>query len=233
MARQSADSDAGTIFLVDGWASFRRSLRLFLEASGHRVAGEADTVDRAAEMKDLCATDVVVVEPRPQWSDLERDLTTLQLTAPAVGVVLLSSESLRPDVVFRAVQAGVSAYLTKREGPADLRRAIEAALWKEFVMIPRRLLARVTIRSDDEPASLGRVRAAKLLQLTRRELEILQLAADGHSNGQIAEIMWIAEQSVKFYLSNVYRKLDVRNRAEAVAAARSLELLGWEDGRAA
>jgi DNA-binding NarL/FixJ family response regulator len=229
MARQSADSDAGTIFLVDGWASFRRSLRLFLEASGHRVAGEANTVDRAVEMKDLRAADVVVVEPRLEWSDLERDLTTLQLAAPAVGVVLLSSESLRPDVVFRAVQAGVSAYLTKGEGPADIRRAIEAALWKEFVMIPRRLLAGITIH----PASLERVRAAKLLPLTRRELEILQLASEGHSNGQIAEIMWIAEQSVKFHLSNVYRKLNVRNRAEAVAAARSLELLGWEDGQAA
>jgi DNA-binding NarL/FixJ family response regulator len=184
-------------------------------------------------MKDLRAADVVVVEPRLEWSDLERDLTRLQLAAPAVGVVLLSSESLRPDVVFRAVQAGVSAYLTKRDGPADLRRAIEAALWKEFVMIPRRLLARITIHSDEEPASLDRVGDAKLLQLTRRELEILQLASQGHSNGQIAQIMWIAEQSVKFHLSNIYRKLDVRNRAEAVAAARSLELRGWEDGQAA
>lgn len=232
MARQPADSDARTIFLIDGWISFRRSLRLFLEASGYRVAGEADTVDRAAEMRDLHAADVIIVESRLTWSDLESDLTTLQLAAPAAVVVLLSSESLRTDVAFRAVQAGVSAYLTKRDGPAELRRAIEAALSKEFVVIPRRLLQGATIRND-EPASFERLEAARLLQLTRRDLEILQLATAGRSNGQIAEIMWIAEQSVKFHLSNIYRKLDVRNRADAVAAARRLGLLGWEDGQAA
>ena len=51
--------------------------------------------------------------------------------------------------------------------------------------------------------------------LTRRELEILQLVAEGHSNSQLARMLWVTEQTVKFHLSNIYRKLDVANRTEA------------------
>ena len=51
--------------------------------------------------------------------------------------------------------------------------------------------------------------------LTKRELEILQLVAEGHSNSQLARILWVTEQTVKFHLSNIYRKLDVANRTEA------------------
>jgi DNA-binding CsgD family transcriptional regulator len=52
-------------------------------------------------------------------------------------------------------------------------------------------------------------------ELTRRELEILRLVADGHSNGQLAQMLWVTEQTVKFHLSNIYRKLHVANRTEA------------------
>ena len=52
-------------------------------------------------------------------------------------------------------------------------------------------------------------------ELTRRELEILQLVAEGHSNSQLAQMLWVTEQTVKFHLSNIYRKLDVANRTEA------------------
>jgi DNA-binding CsgD family transcriptional regulator len=52
-------------------------------------------------------------------------------------------------------------------------------------------------------------------ELTRRELEILQLVAEGHSNSQLAKMLWVTEQTVKFHLSNIYRKLDVANRTEA------------------
>jgi DNA-binding CsgD family transcriptional regulator len=59
------------------------------------------------------------------------------------------------------------------------------------------------------------VAAEDLPDLTRRELEILQLVAEGHSNTQLAKMLWVTEQTVKFHLSNVYRKLDVANRTEA------------------
>ena len=61
--------------------------------------------------------------------------------------------------------------------------------------------------------------------LTRRELEILQLVAEGHSNAQLAKMLWVTEQTVKFHLSNIYRKLDVANRTEASRWAQVRGLL--------
>ena len=61
--------------------------------------------------------------------------------------------------------------------------------------------------------------------LTRRELEILRLVAEGHSNAQLAKMLWVTEQTVKFHLSNIYRKLDVSNRTEASRWAQVRGLL--------
>ena len=61
--------------------------------------------------------------------------------------------------------------------------------------------------------------------LTRRELEILQLVAEGHSNAQVGRLLWVTEQTVKFHLSNIYRKLDVSNRTEASRWAQVRNLL--------
>jgi DNA-binding CsgD family transcriptional regulator len=63
------------------------------------------------------------------------------------------------------------------------------------------------------------------LGLTRRELEILRLVAEGHSNAQLARMLWVTEQTVKFHLSNIYRKLDVANRTEASRWAQRRGLL--------
>jgi DNA-binding NarL/FixJ family response regulator len=66
--------------------------------------------------------------------------------------------------------------------------------------------------------------------LTKRELEILRLVASGSSNSQMAKLLWVTEQTVKFHLSNIYRKLDVPNRTAASARANSLGLLERQDG---
>ena len=68
-------------------------------------------------------------------------------------------------------------------------------------------------------------RASDHAELTRREREILQLVAEGHSNSQLARMLWVTEQTVKFHLSNVYRKLDVTNRTEAARWAQLHGLL--------
>ena len=64
--------------------------------------------------------------------------------------------------------------------------------------------------------------------LTRRELEILRLVAEGHSNAALAKMLWVTEQTVKFHLSNIYRKLDVSNRTEASRWAQLNDLLPAE-----
>ena len=66
------------------------------------------------------------------------------------------------------------------------------------------------------------------MRLTRRELELLKLVAEGHSNAQVARMLWVTEQTVKFHLSNVYRKLGVANRTEASRWAQTRGLLSAE-----
>ena len=69
-------------------------------------------------------------------------------------------------------------------------------------------MSRLTRATPAEPSSAAH-------QLTPRELEILRLVAEGHSNSQLAQLLWVTEQTVKFHLSNIYRKLNVANRTEA------------------
>ena len=106
-----------------------------------------------------------------------------------------------------ALAAGAVAYVIKTAHPDDLRSAIRQA-FAHSVYLPGSRTAAAAAQSTHVPTE-------DLPDLTRRELEILQLVAEGHSNTQLAKMLWVTEQTVKFHLSNVYRKLDVANRTEA------------------
>ena len=105
-----------------------------------------------------------------------------------------------------ALAAGAVAYVIKTAHPDDLRSAIRQA-FAHSVYLPGSRTAAVQTAAHAPTQDLP--------DLTRRELEILQLVAEGHSNTQLAKMLWVTEQTVKFHLSNVYRKLDVANRTEA------------------
>ena len=105
-----------------------------------------------------------------------------------------------------ALAAGAVAYVIKTAHPDDLRSAIRQAFAHSVYLPGSRTAA--AVQSTHVPTE-------DLPDLTRRELEILQLVAEGHSNTQLAKMLWVTEQTVKFHLSNVYRKLDVANRTEA------------------
>jgi DNA-binding NarL/FixJ family response regulator len=92
--------------------------------------------------------------------------------------------------------------------PEDLAFAVRQALQRSVYLVDEGQQW-----SSSPPAPATVVPAAH--GLTRRELEILRLVADGSSNGQLAKKLWVTEQTVKFHLSNIYRKLDVANRTEA------------------
>jgi DNA-binding CsgD family transcriptional regulator len=97
-------------------------------------------------------------------------------------------------------------------------RTLAVALSGTFVVLPRHLLmpgtASELVSAPAEPPLL-----------TRREREVLMLAAEGYSNRRIAEIMWVAEQSIRFHLSNVFRKLGVTNRTGAIRSAEHYGLI--------
>jgi DNA-binding NarL/FixJ family response regulator len=109
-------------------------------------------------------------------------------------------------------QAGAAAYVLKSAHPDDLASAIRQAFAHSVYFAPSGGLS-------NGHAGQGSV-SADLAELTKREREILKLAAEGHSNAQLARMLWVTEQTIKFHLSNTYRKLDVSNRTEAARWAQ-------------
>jgi DNA-binding NarL/FixJ family response regulator len=107
-----------------------------------------------------------------------------------------------------ALQVGAAAYVIKTAHPEDLRSAIRQA-FDHSIYLPAQRSTSVT-PVQDQPQQ-----APEVPELTRRELEILLLVSEGHSNLQLGRMLWVTEQTVKFHLSNIYRKLNVANRTEA------------------
>jgi DNA-binding NarL/FixJ family response regulator len=127
-------------------------------------------------------------------------------TLPDVHVIVLSGFEDQHSIES-ALAAGAAAYVVKTAHPHDLATAIRQVFEPSLYLAGGRIGRRSLVRSRNGEGH-G-------LDLTRRELEILRLVAHGHANSELAKKLWITEQTVKFHLSNIYRKLDVANRTEA------------------
>jgi DNA-binding NarL/FixJ family response regulator len=121
---------------------------------------------------------------------------------PKLRAVVLSAHHDTTHI-DAALAAGAAAYVVKTAHPDDVASAVRQA-FEHSVYFAGGATAAPAAASAERPGGL-----------TRRELEILQLVAEGHSNAQLARMLWVTEQTVKFHLSNVYRKLEVANRTEA------------------
>jgi DNA-binding NarL/FixJ family response regulator len=138
---------------------------------------------------------------------------------PALRAVVLSSHT-GTEYIDKALDAGAVAYVVKSAHPDDLASAIRQAFEHSVYFAGSR----------PTPVSWPHPVDAEVLDLTRREREILRLVAEGHSNAKLAKMLWVTEQTVKFHLSNVYRKLNVSNRTEAARWAQLNGLMQEESG---
>jgi DNA-binding NarL/FixJ family response regulator len=138
---------------------------------------------------------------------------------PAVKVVMLApgADDLAIEAAF---SMGVSAYCMKSAEPDDLLVAVRQSFEQSIYL---GALRRVPAPAEELPATWDG--SADKPELTKREVEILRLVAEGKSNSQVARSLWVTEQTVKFHLSNIYRKLDVANRTEAARWAQLNGLL--------
>jgi two-component system NarL family response regulator len=148
--------------------------------------------------------DLVLLDLRMPGSDGLSTLEAIRQQHPDIKVVVLSA-SADPSVVNAALARGAAAFITKGVNPADLaatlRQVLAGNVYHPVVLGP------------DEQSG------AAELGLTTRELSILSALARGLPNGAIARELFVAEQTVKFHLTNIYRKLDATNRTEAVRIA--------------
>jgi DNA-binding NarL/FixJ family response regulator len=195
-------------------------------AGGAAAGGGAAPPARAAldlvtaHVPDLFVTEVV----RDEGGDAFEVIREARERAPSVRVLVLSGTD-DTDFVRSALAAGALAYVLKTADPEDVAFAVRHA-FEPSIFLGGRIPA---ARPAPDPQ-----RNAALRQLTKRELEILRLVAEGDSNVQLARRLWVTEQTVKFHLSNIYRKLGVSNRTEASRWAQRHGLLdpagGEENG---
>ena len=131
--------------------------------------------------------------------------------APGLHAIVLSTHHDTAHI-DAALAAGASAYVVKTAHPDDVASAVRQAFSHSVFLAG----GSRPVAGPPPPAEPG---ADTPGGLTRRELEILRLVAEGHSNSQLARMPWVTEQTVKFHLSNIYRKLGVGNRTEATRYA--------------
>jgi DNA-binding NarL/FixJ family response regulator len=184
-------------------------------APGITVVGEAMTgADLIALVPQVCP-DVVVLDIRMPKGDGFTSLRALHVSHPDLKVVMLSTFD-DSEHVEMAFGYGASAYAVKSINPRDLASTIRGA-FEGTVVRDRR-------RSGRHPAP-GAVNRVAVADLTVREVMVLKLVAEGMPNLGIADDLFVTEQTVKFHLSNIYRKLGVSNRTAAAHVAHESALI--------
>jgi DNA-binding NarL/FixJ family response regulator len=179
--------------------AIRRELR---HATNVRVIGYVDGRRPCGPAVAEANPDVVVIDEMSQPEAALSGIRQIRAAAPSTKIVLLTVR-MESAWLAEAAQAGIDAAVAKTVHPASLGALIrEVTAGNVF-----HAFETATVRPPKPlPVDLG---------LTARELEILGLVAEGASNSSIARQLWVTEQTVKFHLSNVYRKLGVANRTEA------------------
>jgi DNA-binding NarL/FixJ family response regulator len=221
------------VFLVDDQELVRAGFAMILSATpGLLVVGSA--ADGQAALDALRQpehrADVVLMDIRmPGLDGVETTRRLLTAADPPRVVMLTTFDS--DDLLVAALRAGASGYLVKDAGPAELLAAIRAAVAGESPVSPRlvRRLIDSFVLVAPAASAAGRPAAAPsaLARLTAREREILAAIGLGLTNTEIAARLHVAESTVKTHVGSVLRKLEVRDRVQAVILAQTL---GMTDG---
>jgi len=217
-------SDDRTVIVVDDRALPRVAMRTILaEADGLRQVGEASDGLEAIELVIRFRPDVVLLDVEmPGLSGAETARAIFELGPPRPTVIAWTVSDAADDLI-RMIRTGCSGYILKDVGPQELVRAVRAALTGDLPM-PRRLIpdviAKAIIPSDD---------GNTVDVLTPRELLMLRRLASGESSKQIAGNLHISRRSVDTHLHNLYRKLRVSSRGQAVRAGLKQGILTAED----
>ena len=180
-----------------------------LERAGFEVVGTTTSEARALQLLRQHRPDVLIFEPEALTSPTSRFLTAATSASPGLKAVAVSTVD-DSEAIRTVLQSGVWAYVLKQADPEDIAVAVRQA-FSHSIHFAHTLERGNTVNATAAPQSNG----AGLSVLTRRELEILSLVTEGKSNSAMARELWVTEQTVKFHLSNVYRKLDVANRTAA------------------
>ncbi len=205
------------IFLLDDHEIVRAGLRALLEAEDDlEVVGEAGTAEEALARIPPLQPDLAVLDVRvPDGSGVEV-CREVRSQCPEMVCVMLTSYA-DDEALFAAVMAGAAGYVLKQVGGTDLVGKLRRAAAGQSLLDPtltKRVLERLQAGPDQDP---------RLATLTPQERRILDFIADGLTNRQIGEAMYLAEKTVKNYVSNLLAKLGMERRTQAAAFATRLD----------
>ncbi len=212
--------DTVRVMVVDDHSLFRRGIVAVLEAAdGLEVIGEAVDGLEAIEKARELVPDVIVMDLNmPNCSGLEAT-QALQTDLPQVNILVLTVSEMEADL-FAAIRYGARGYLLKKTDPADLVDAIFDLARGGAIVSPlmaTSLLAEFKSISPSEGQSP--VDDPVVSEVSPREHEVLQLVAQGSTNREIAEALFISENTVKTHLRSIMEKLHLANRSQAAAYA--------------
>jgi two-component system response regulator DevR len=201
------------IFLLDDHEIVRTGLRTLLEATeGFVVVGEAATVGEALDRIPPTRPHVAILDVRlPDGSGIEvcREIRSI---APEIACLMLTSYA-DDEALFAAVVAGASGYVLKQVGSSDLVGDVRRVAAGQSLLDPaviRRVAEGLRSAAEEDPLLAG---------LTGQERKILDLIAEGKTNRQIAAELFLAEKTVKNYVSNLLSKLGMERRTQAASYA--------------
>jgi len=211
-------SESITILIVDDHTIVRQGIRTLLDMhSDLQVVGEAETAEAAIPLVEELVPDVVLLDlvlPGMNGVEATRQIKRI---SPRTQIVVLTSYA-EDEHLFPALRAGALSYLLKDIRPRELAESLRKAARGESVLhsqIAARMIAEVRAAKRTVPPAFA--------ELTPRELEVLQLLAEGQSNTAIAEQLVLSEKTVRGYTSNILSKLQMEDRTQAAVFA-------WQQG---
>lgn len=206
------------VLLVDDQEMVRKGFRLLLETEEDmEIVGEAENGAEAVTQSSRTKPDVVLMDIQmPVMDGLEATRRIVSLKIGTSPRVLILTTFEKDEYIFEALRSGASGFLLKNAPPEDLIDAVRIVANGNALLAPS-----VTERIISEFAkiSLPDKRKSELGQLTEREVEVLGLLAKGSTNAEIANALFISEATVKTHVSNLFTKLDLRDRVQAVVFA--------------
>src|SRR6266568_9414429 len=211
-------SEPITVLIVDDHAVVRQGVRTLLDMHPVlQVVGEAESAEAALPVVEKLVPDVVLLDlvlPGMNGVEATRQIKRI---SPRTQIVVLTSYA-EDEHVFPALRAGAISYLLKDIRPRELAESIRKAARGESV-----LHSRVAARMIQEVREAKRKLPPALAELTARELEVLQLLADGQTNAGIAVQLVLSEKTVRGYVSNILSKLHLEGRTQVAVFA-------WQQG---
>ena len=212
--------DKISILIADDEPAFRSGLRALLKSANElALVGDAATGNEVIRLAADLQPDIILMDINmPGINGIEATRRILN-TSPHIGILILTMFE-DDDSVFTAMRAGARGYLLKGTLKAEILRAIQTVSAGGVVFgaaIAQRMMRYFSGLKPVEPAAL-------FPELTDREREILSLIAHGHNNAEIAQRLTLSGKTIRNHITNIFSKLQVADRAQAIVRARDAGL---------